>query len=210
MDEVLYVDHSTTSQVLMRKYLEGLASLTLASSLDAALQLLRDHQFKLMIAGYDFAERNALELIQFVHTSPAHHQMPVIVISSSMDESLLTRILRAGANDGMSKPLRVEEFRAMVTRMLCAPYVRKLEHSVIDVACLQWRSNPGFSQFCPDLNLTVTGATREEVSARMCAALQEHSRRKGVPLGITSNETIVRHEVRLPSLHPAADPPDPR
>ena len=195
MNEVLYVEDSTTSQVLMRKYLEGIASLTLAPSLDAAIQLLRERRFKLMIADYNFPEGNSLQLIQHVRTSPVHYQMPVIVISSSMDGPMLTRILRAGANDGQAKPLRVTEFRALVTQMLSAPYVRSLEHPVIDVTCFQWRSHLGVHEFCPELNLMITGPTREDVADRMRAALQQHCGQQGIALGNISDELIVRHMI---------------
>jgi CheY-like chemotaxis protein len=207
MDEVLYVDHSTTSQTLVGKYLDGIASLTFATSIDAAIQILGERRFKLMVAGYDFAEGNILEIIQHVRTSPVHGQMPVIIISSSLDETLLTRILRAGANDGMSKPLNVPVFQAMVARMLAEPYVRSLEYRVIDVACFQWRTNLGVCEFCPELNLTITGATREDVTNRMRAALQEHGYRDGVALGNTGNEVVVRHEVRLPGSRSVTAPP---
>jgi len=132
---------------------------------------------------------------------------PVIIISSSLDETLLTRILRAGANDGMSKPLNVPVFQAMVARMLAEPYVRSLEYRVIDVACFQWRTNLGVCEFCPELNLTITGATREDVTNRMRAALQEHGYRDGVALGNTGNEVVVRHEVRLPGSRSVTAPP---
>jgi two-component system chemotaxis response regulator CheY len=195
MIDVLYVEDSTTAQVLMRKYLEGIAMLTIAPSLDAAIQLLRERRFKLMIADYNFREGNSLQLIQYVRTSPMHHQMPVIVISSSMDGPMLTRILRAGANDGQAKPLHVAEFRTLVTQMLSAPYVRSLEHPVIDVTCFQWRSHLGVHEFCPELNLMVTGATREEAVDQMRAALQQHGGREDVTLGNISDELIVRHMI---------------
>lgn len=195
MNEVLYVEDSTTSQILMRKYVEGIAALTIASSLDAAVQLLRERRFRLMIADYNFPEGNSLQLIQYVRTSPMHHQMPVIVISSSMDGPMLTRILRAGANDGLAKPLRIAEFRAMVTRMLTTPYVRSLENPVVDVFCFQWRSHLGVHQFCPELNLMVTGATKEEADDQMRAALDEYRGHEGVTLGTITDEIIVRHMI---------------
>ena len=107
---------------------------------------------------------------------------------------MLTRILRAGANDGQAKPLRVAEFRAMVALMLSAPYFRSLEHPVIDVSCFQWRSHQGVHEFCPELNLTVTGPTREDVADRMRLALQERCY-KGIVLGSINDELIVRHMV---------------
>ncbi len=206
MNEVLYVEDSTTSQLLMRKYLEGIAALAIAPSLDAAVQLLRERRFKLMIADYNFPEGNSLQLIQYVRTSPVHHNMPVIVISSSMDGPMLTRILRAGANDGQLKPLRIAEFRALVTQMLAAPFFRSLDHPVIDVFCFQWRSHLGVHQFCPELNLTVTGPTKEEAGDRMRAALREYSGREGVTLGRISDGLIVRHMIDSPQ---GADPAPP-
>ena len=194
MNEVLYVEDSTTSQILMKKYLEKMATLTIASSLDAAIQLLRDRRFNLMIADYNFHEGNSLQLIQYVRSSPMHHRMPVIVISSSMDGSMLTRILRAGANDGQEKPLRVVEFRGMVAQMLTVPYVRSLDHPVIDVSCFEWRSHQGVHEFCPELNLTITGATREDVADRMRDALQKHCA-QGVAMGGIGDELIVRHMI---------------
>jgi CheY-like chemotaxis protein len=195
MNEVLYVEDSTTAQVLMKKYLEGVASLTLATSLDAALQALRERRFNLMIADYNFREGNSLQLIQHVRSSPVHHQMPVIVISSSMDAPMLTRILRAGANDGQAKPLRVAEFRTLVMRMLTAPYVRSLDHPVIDVTCFQWRTHLGVHEYCPELNLMVTGSTKEEVVDLMCAALQQHCGSEGKAMGNTDDEIVVRHMI---------------
>jgi len=148
MSEVLYVEDSTTSQILMRRFLEGIAELTIASSLEAALQLLREHRFDLMIADYNFPEG--------IHSSssirsqrPMHHKMPVIVVSSSMghhaDQDLEDRRQRR-----IDETLKPADFRATVTRMLAAPYIRRLEHPVVDVSCFQWRSSLGIHQFCPN------------------------------------------------------------
>jgi CheY-like chemotaxis protein len=195
MNEVLYVEDSTTSQVLMRKYLDGMVSLTVVPSLDGAIQMLRDRRFKLMITDYNFPEGNSLQLIQYARTSPVHHQMPVIVISSSMDGPMLTRILRAGANDGQAKPLRLAEFRTLVEQMLTAPYVRSLDHPVIDVTCFQWRTSSGVHEYCPELNSIVTGSTREDADNLMRAALQEHCGLEGIALGNTNDELVVRHMI---------------
>lgn len=194
MSEVLYVEDSTTSQILMRRFLEGIAVLTVATSLEAALQLLRERRFDLMIADYNFPEGNSLQLIQYVRSAPMHHKMPVVVVSSSMDAPMLTRILKIGANDGQAKPLKPVDFRAMVTRMLSAPYVRHLDHPIIDVSCFQWRSGLGIHQFCPELNLLITGPSTEEVTDRMRAALEQNCA-SGASMGNIAEERIVRHMV---------------
>lgn len=194
MSEVLYVEDSTTSQVLMRRFLEGIATLTLASSLESALQLLRERRFDLMIADYNFPEGNSVQLIQYVRSAPMHHKMPVVVVSGSMDAAMLTRVLKIGANDGLAKPLKPVDFRTLVARMLSAPYIRRLEKPIIDVSCFQWRSTQGIHQFCPELNLTIIGPTSEEVADRMRAALKQHSA-SGGQVGNIAEELIVRHMV---------------
>lgn len=90
MKEVHYVEDRTTSQILMRRFLEGIAELTIGSSLEAALQLLREHRFDLMVADDNFPEGNSVQLIQYVRSAPMHHKMPVIVVSSSIGAPMLT------------------------------------------------------------------------------------------------------------------------
>jgi hypothetical protein len=66
---------------------------------------------------------------------------------------------------------------------------------VVDVTCFQWRSHLGVHEFCPELNLMVTGPTREDVVDRMRAALQQHCGQEGVALGNISDEIIARHMI---------------
>lgn len=195
MKQVLYVEDSATSQLLMRKYLAGVCELTITPSLRMALSLLAERSFDLLISDFLFPEGDALDLIQHAKRTEATKQMPVVVVSSSMDGALLSRVLKAGANEGMSKPLSTAEFRSVVMRMLDAPYVRSLEHAICSVACFQWATRGTVSQFCPELNLTITGPTKEDVTKRMLAALQERMA-QGVDFGYTNHETVVSHVVQ--------------
>jgi len=179
----------------MRKYLAGLCELTITPSLSMASSLLAERRFDLMISDFLFPEGDALELIQQVRLIDAIKTMPVIVVSSSMDGALLSRVLKAGANEGMSKPLPTAEFRVVVMRMLEDPYVRSLERAICSVTCFQWATRGAVSQFCPELNLTVTGQTKDDVSKRMLAALQERLA-QGTDLGYTSHEVVVTHVVQ--------------
>jgi CheY-like chemotaxis protein len=195
MKQALYVEDSATSQLLMRKYLAGLCELTITPSLSMASSLLAERRFDLMISDFLFPEGDALELIRQVRLIDAIKTMPVIVVSSSMDGALLSRVLKAGANEGMSKPLPTAEFRVVVMRMLEDPYVRSLERAICSVTCFQWATRGAVSQFCPELNLTITGRTKDDVSKRMLAALQERLA-QGTDLGYTSHEVVVTHVVQ--------------
>jgi len=195
MKQVLYVEDSATSQLLMRKYLAGMCELTVTPSLRMAASLLSERSFDLLVTDFLFPEGDALDLMQQVRKTEAIKAMPIVVVSSSMDGALLGRILKAGANEGMSKPLATAEFRSVVMRMLDAPYVRSLEHEICSVACFQWVSRGIISQFCPELNLTVSGPTKGEVTQRMLAALQERLA-QGVDIGYTTHEAVVTHVVQ--------------
>jgi len=50
-------------------------------------------------------------------------------------------------------------------------------------------------QFCPELNLTVSGATKEEVTRQMQTALQDRLA-QGTELGYTNHEALVTHVVQ--------------
>jgi CheY-like chemotaxis protein len=194
MKQVLYVEDSATSQLLMRKYLAGLCVLTITPSLRMATTLLTERGFDLLISDFLFPEGDALDLIQLTRKAELTKAMPIIVISSSMDGALLSRVLKAGANEGMSKPLATAEFRTAVLRMLDAPYVRSLEHAICSVTCFQWATHGEVFQFCPELNLTVSGPTKDDVTNRMLLALRERLA-KGGNLGYTNHEMIVTHVV---------------
>jgi CheY-like chemotaxis protein len=195
MKQVLYVEDSATSQLLMRKYVAGMCELTITPSLRMAMSLLGERKFDLLISDFIFPEGDALDLIQFSRKSEATKDMPIIVISGSMDGALLSRVLKAGANEGLSKPLATSEFRAVVTRMMSEPYVRSMERAICSVTCFQWSVRGSVSQYCPELNLLLTGTTKDEVSKQMLTALQERLA-QGADVGYTNHEMVVTHVVQ--------------
>ena len=195
MKQVLYVEDSATSQLLMRKYVAGMCELTITPSLRMAMSLLSERKFDLLISDFIFPEGDALDLIQLSRKSEATKDMPIIVISGSMDGALLSRVLKAGANEGLSKPLATDEFRAVVTRMMSDPYVRSMERAICSVTCFQWAVRGSVSQYCTELNLLFTAATKDEVSKQMLAALQERLT-QGADVGYTNHEMVVTHVVQ--------------
>jgi two-component system phosphate regulon response regulator PhoB len=195
--QVLYVEDSSTSQLIMRKYIEtmGLGELTIAPTPGAAIHLLDDTSFDLIITDYLFPSGDALELIRHIRRAPAHQLVPIIVISGSMDEALLSRVVKAGANDGLAKPLDASVVCNMVRCMLQAPYVRKLERSISTVSCFQWFDGQIYHEFCPELNLTLSDADIDPLKNRMMKALQEKSA-QGHLMGYTNNERVVSYLIR--------------
>jgi CheY-like chemotaxis protein len=195
MKNVLYVEDSVTSQSLMRKHLDGLCELAVTASLLNVVTLLEKRNYALLIADFLFPEGDATELIREVRRTPRLSSMPIIVVSSSMDRLLLSEVLQAGANDALAKPLKSQEIRSLVATMLEKPYVRRLKHETRGVCCLQWQKAGRYFQHCPELSLTVEGATKDEVANRMQAALEAKAR-QGAALGQAAETTLITHLIK--------------
>ncbi|MFA5265514.1 MAG: response regulator [Opitutaceae bacterium] len=197
MKTILYVEDSAMSQMLMRRYVGDAGKLTICTTLDAAAAQIKESRFDLLITDYMFPEGDSLDLIVGTRRRFSAQELPIIVVSGSMDRLLLSRILKAGANDGFSKPLKAGSFNEVVTRMLAHPYVRSPEHGAIDVHCFRWMNEGLYYQFCPDLGLTTSGPTKEAASAQMIAALQAGAA-AGAVLGNTSHHGTASHIIELP------------
>jgi CheY-like chemotaxis protein len=192
MKQVLYVEDSATSQLLMRKYLQSACELTITPSPRAGLALAQERHFDLIITDYLFPDGDALDLITCLRRSKNTHELPIVVVSSSMDATLLNRVLKAGANDGIAKPLPAGEFRTMVERMLTGPYVRAPEKTLTSVTCFQWASLGEFHEFCPELGIHLSGHERDDTNARMSAAIEQQLA-EGARLGFITHERAVTH-----------------
>jgi len=197
MKDILYIEDSSMSQLLMRRYVGDAGALTICSTLRSAITRLQEHHFDLLITDYMFPEGDSLDLIIGVRHKFSAEELPIIVVSGSMDRLLLSCVLKAGANDGFPKPLKTVEFNEAVNRMLTQPYVRSPEHGAIDVRCFQWMNNGVHHQFCPDLALTCSGSSREEAAAKM-QSLLEASLSERKLLGGASHLGIASHIVELP------------
>lgn len=194
MPQILYVESSVTAQALMRKFLKDLCDLTIAKSVPDAKALLAQKSFELVITDFLFPSGDALDFIKWLRKREATRSVPIIVVSSSMDRVVLSRVIRAGANDGLGKPLDVPSFRTLITRMLAQPFVREIKDRVHRVCCFQWCADDRYFEFCPDLDLTVSGATQAEAAQRMEDALRSAEVRRE-SLGGTTQESVVTHIV---------------
>jgi CheY-like chemotaxis protein len=195
MKKVLYLEDSVTSQLLMRKYLDGLCHLVTVVDLRSGMSALRHEAFDLLLSDFLLPDGDATAFIHHVRREEATRNLPIIVVSSSMDEALIDRVLKAGANEALSKPLNLPQLRGLVECMLTTPYVRKNEGSVTGVNCFQWATKDAVIQYCHELDLKLSGPTQEDVSLLMAAALTERAA-QGAALGFAYQETVVTHTLR--------------
>ncbi len=185
-----------TSQLLMKRYVHGLGELVLATSLGQASLMLEDENFDLVVSDFLLPGGDSTVLLHQIRQNPRTMHLPIIVVSGTMDRALLGKVIKAGANDGLAKPINVTDFRAMVQRMLTEPYFRALDDLVLNVACFAWRQGDLYFQHCPELKLTLSGATAEDVSQKMQKEIASRAT-TGAELGGVMQEKIVTHFISL-------------
>ena len=195
MKKVLYVEDSVTSQKLMRRFLSGVCELETATELKVGSALVREKTYDLLILDFLFPDGDSMPLLHQARGAAATKTTPIIVVSSSMDELLVDRVLKAGANDALRKPFEAYRIRALVERMLTAPYMRPSQTSMVSVNCFQWATKDAVYQYCHELDLTLSAPSEAEVSRLMAAALQERVTR-GAALGFAYQEIVVTHTLR--------------
>jgi len=99
---------------------EGNYEVTQVSSGFAALKLLPQSQFDLVITDINMPDINGLELIRFIRQSPQHKDTPLIIISTEGKERDRDKGLGLGANAFLVKPFQPEELLELVKKYIAA------------------------------------------------------------------------------------------
>jgi len=194
MKRVLYAEDSVASQALMRRYLKDLCEVVIAPTPRAAHSLLASEPFSALITDFMFNDCDASELIVQTRQKKSATELPIVVVSSSMDKVLATRLLGSGANEVAAKPLNPLDFRSLVQRMLDAPYVSTQDVRSASLPSLQWQAAGRFHEFCPEFGLTASGATAEEAARAMRDAIRTTITAGATP-GQAHHARVVTHLV---------------
>jgi len=189
MKRILYIEDSVTSQLIVRRILSATNEVTIAPTPRAGNVLLEQNGYDLVITDFLFPQGDALDLIVPLRQKKPATELPIIAVSGSMDAALINRLLKAGVNACLCKPLKPPEFLSFVERMLQAPFVESYQNTVSTVNCFQWFAHGAYHEYCPELKQYLTGADRTELSNRMQALLSEHVN-QGSPLGFTTQERV--------------------
>ncbi|KRS12806.1 hypothetical protein XM53_09535 [Roseovarius atlanticus] len=102
---ILIVDGLATNRIVLKvKLSAAYFSVEQASTAaDAVAAILRDKPQAVLMSG-DLPDRDACELIRGIHALPGCDRLPVLVLSADRTPQVRIDLLRAGADDVMSKP----------------------------------------------------------------------------------------------------------
>jgi two-component system response regulator len=124
---VLLVDSDENDAELVRRTLRSKPGVKVAIASDglAALELLRGEAFgdsRTRLPGAVFLELSlpkvsGLELLRQIRSHERMRWLPVIVLSSSKEDSDLLSCYQAGANSYIIKPLDFQQFKAVILEL---------------------------------------------------------------------------------------------
>ena len=118
---VLLVDDSRLARNHIRRVLEGmgLRKIKEAENGAAALTLVKDEAFDLVVTDYNMPEMDGRELSEFIRFNPETTHIPIIMVTSeSADSAHMKNIQQTGVNALCDKPFESTEVRQMLAALL--------------------------------------------------------------------------------------------
>jgi two-component system chemotaxis response regulator CheY len=119
MKKVLIVDDSETIRQQVTETLES-AGFTVTTAGDglAGLRCVEQHDFSLAILDVNMPELSGLEMLEKLRENPRHARLPVLILTTEVQGSMIDRAKRAGAKGWMVKPVKPEHLVSTVRRLL--------------------------------------------------------------------------------------------
>jgi two-component system, chemotaxis family, chemotaxis protein CheY len=130
MMTALVVEDSPTMRKLIVLGLERVRRLRVIEAADGvdAVKLLATQPIDIVVTDLNMPIMDGLKLVMFVRKLPQHAATPIVLVSSEAAMETRQRVLAAGANAFVVKPLHMPELVDCVERLL-APRRRELDES---------------------------------------------------------------------------------
>lgn len=117
---VLIVDDSPTARRHVRSILEklGFERITEVDDGIAAIPLLDQTLFDLVVTDYNMPEVNGLQLVDHIRQRSMQSSVPIMMVSSEKDEGRISAVLDAGVSALCDKPFNTDYVRQTLRRIL--------------------------------------------------------------------------------------------
>jgi two-component system chemotaxis response regulator CheY len=118
LKKVLIVDDSETIRQQVSGALEA-AGFSVVEAADgmSALEVLEGNGFSMAIVDVNMPRLNGLDMLERLRTDPKHKTLPVLMLTTEVQQSMIERAKRAGAKGWMIKPVKMEHLVETVTRL---------------------------------------------------------------------------------------------
>jgi CheY-like chemotaxis protein len=116
---ILVVEDDEVNQLVAKGVLEAAgAAVTIASSGQAALSLIHPGSFDVVLMDLQMPDMDGIETTRKLRTNAALAGLPIIAMTASAMAGDRERLLEAGMNDYVAKPVRVAAIHATLRKWL--------------------------------------------------------------------------------------------
>jgi two-component system chemotaxis response regulator CheY len=118
MKKVLIVEDSEVIRQQLRRTLTE-AGLVVVEATDGAdgLERVAEHtDIALLVLDINMPRMNGLDMLEALKKDPKHAALPVLVLTTEAQHSMVARAKQAGAKAWMIKPVKMDQFVAIVQR----------------------------------------------------------------------------------------------
>jgi CheY-like chemotaxis protein len=119
MARILFLDDDPLALKMFSKIMElsGHEAVT-TSDAEEALALAARHHLDLMFTDFQMPEKDGLEVIKALRGQEETQNLPVFVISANAEDNLGARVLEAGGQGFLRKPLRLDALLVTIQNCL--------------------------------------------------------------------------------------------
>jgi signal transduction histidine kinase/ActR/RegA family two-component response regulator len=117
---ILYVEDNVSNVRLVERVLEGRGDVEVIPAMQGrlAVDLAHEHRPALILLDLHLPDIGGAEVLRHLREDPVTAETPVVVVSADATAGQVERLLAAGASGYLTKPLDVQELRAVVARTI--------------------------------------------------------------------------------------------
>ncbi|MGM0549898.1 MAG: response regulator [Bacteroidota bacterium] len=116
---ILVVDDTTTHLMLMQSILEEEGySVEVSHDPLTALTMIEDQAYDLILLDVMMPAMDGFQVLENLRTRFSAKQLPIIIISAKSDSWSIKQAMDKGANDYLTKPVRVADIRRKIAYLL--------------------------------------------------------------------------------------------
>jgi two-component system chemotaxis response regulator CheY len=115
---VLVVDDSETIRQQVASALEraGFSVVEAADGVDG-LERANQNELCMVILDVNMPRLNGLDMLERLRENPKHQALPVLMLTTEVQQSMIERAKKAGARGWMIKPVKMDQLVSAVTKL---------------------------------------------------------------------------------------------
>ena len=114
--KLLYIEDIAINATLLSMYVERLWGLKLeiAETAEAGLKKIKENKYDLIFMDINLPEMDGIEATRYIKNDMGHALLPILIVSANDLATTKDLALSAGANDYITKPVKIETLKSMV------------------------------------------------------------------------------------------------